>query len=113
MEWLARPAVVWSLSGLLALTFLVTGAGKLGSVKPSPENFARWDSRPPSCARGRRGNLGRDRLLIPRVAPFAAIGLCLVMLGAIRTGVVYKEALHIALPAVLLALLALVVYVRI
>ena len=56
---------------------------------------------------------GAIGVLIPRAAPFAAVGLCLLMLGAIRTGVVYEEPLHIALPAVLIALLALVVYVRI
>jgi hypothetical protein len=57
--------------------------------------------------------LGALGLLIPRLAPFAAVALGLLMLGAIRTGVVFKEALHVVLPAILLVLLALVVRARI
>ncbi len=114
MEWLARPAVLWSLSGLLALTFFVTGAGKVGAVKPSPQNFARWGLSPTIMrAVGAAEILGAIGLLVPRAAPFAAVGLGLLMLGAVRTGVVYKEPLHIALPAVLIVLLALVVHARI
>ena len=114
MEWLARPGVLWSLSGLVALTFFAAGAGKVGAVKPSPENFARWGLSPTIMrAVGVAEILGAIGLLIPRAAPFAAVGLCLLMLGALRTGVVHKEPLHIALPAVLVALLALVLYARI
>jgi uncharacterized membrane protein YphA (DoxX/SURF4 family) len=114
MEWLARPAVVWSLSGLLALIFFLAGIGKVAAIKPSPENFARWGLSPAVMrAVGSAEMLGAIGLLIPRVAPFAAVGLALLMLGAIRTGARHKEALHIALPAVLAALLALVVYIRI
>jgi uncharacterized membrane protein YphA (DoxX/SURF4 family) len=114
MEWLVRPGVLWGLSGLMALTFLAAGAGKVGAVKPSPENFARWGlSLTVMRAVGVAEVLGAIGLLIPRAAPFAAVGLCLLMLGAIRTGVTYKEPLHIALPALLIALLALVAYGRI
>ena len=114
MEWLARPAVLWGLSGLLALIFVLAGVGKLAAIKPSPENFARWGLSPTIMrVVGSAEILGALGLLIPRVAPFAAIGLGLLMLGAIRTGVLHKEPLHIALPAVLVVLLALVLYVRI
>jgi uncharacterized membrane protein YphA (DoxX/SURF4 family) len=114
MEWLARRDLLLGLSGLMALTFFVAGAGKVGAVKPSPENFTRWGLSPTVMrAVGALEILGAIGLLIPRAAPFAAVGLCLLMLGAIRIGVTYKEPLHIALPAVLIALLALVVYGRI
>ena len=114
MEWLARPGVLWSLTGLVALTFFAAGAGKVFAIKPSPENFARWELSPTIMrAVGAAEILGAMGLLIPRAAPFAAVGLCLLMLGAIRTGVAYREPLHVALPAVLIALLALVVYARI
>src|ERR1700722_6256100 len=103
MEWLARPAGLWAPSGLMALTFLAAGAGKVGAVKPSPENFARWGLSPTIMrAVGTAEILGAIGLLIPRAAPFAAVGLGLLMLGAVRTGVVHGEPLHIALPAVLI-----------
>jgi uncharacterized membrane protein YphA (DoxX/SURF4 family) len=111
---MTRPDVLWSLIGLLALTFFAAGAGKVGAVKPSPENFARWGLSPAIMRLvGAAEMLGAIGLLIPRAAPFAAVGLCLLMLGAIRTGVTYREPLHVALPAVLIAVLALVAYSRI
>jgi putative oxidoreductase len=114
MEWLARPGVLWTLSGLVALTFFVAGAGKVGAVEPSPENFARWGLAPAIMrAVGAAEMLGAIGLLIPRAAPFSAVGLCVLMLGAIRTGVIYKEPIHIAVPAVLIVLLALVGWARI
>jgi uncharacterized membrane protein YphA (DoxX/SURF4 family) len=113
MEWFARPIVLWSLTGLVALVFFAAGAGKVGAVKPSPENFARWGL-PPSVMRavGAAEVLGAVGLCIPVVAPFAALCLCLLMLGAIRTGVVYKEPVHVALPAVLIVLLGVVAFAR-
>jgi len=103
-----------AIMGCLVLTFLLTGASKVGGVKPTPENFARWGLSPAIMrAVGAAEMLGAIGLLIPRAVVFAAVGLCLLMLGAIRTGVVHKEPIHVALPAVLIALLAFVVYVRI
>jgi putative oxidoreductase len=114
MGWLVQPAVWWSLVGLLALIFFAAGLGKAAAIAPSPQNFARWGLSPNVMrAVGAAEIAGAIGLLIPRLAPFAAIGLGLVMLGAIRTGVVFKEALHVLLPAILVALLALVVYARV
>jgi hypothetical protein len=56
--------------------------------------------------------LGAIGLLIPRVAPFAALGLIATMLGAVRTGIVFSEPMHVVLPLVLIALLAFVIYRR-
>ena len=113
MDWLFLPAVLWSLTGLLALTFVVTGGSKVAAVKPSPENFARWGLSPMIMrAVGAAEILGGIGLLIALVAPFAAIGLVLLMLGALRTGVVYREALHVVVPAILIVLLAGVIYAR-
>ena len=98
---------------VLALTFVITGFGKLASVPPSPQNFARWGL-PPSAmfAVGAVELLAGVALLISRVSPFANLVLIALMLGALRTGLVFREPLHIALPAALLALLAWVAYQR-
>ena len=104
---------LWVVSGLLALTFVITGVSKVASVPPSPENFARWGFSPGfMMAVGVVEILGSIGLLVPRVAPFAATVLLLTMGGALRTGLVHHEALHIALPTVLGALLAWVIYGR-
>ena len=114
MEWLARPGLLWTLSGLVALTFFAAGVGKVAAVKPSPENFARWGLGPPIMrAVGAAEVLGAIGLLVPRAAPFAAVGLCILMLGAIRTGIIYREPMHIVAPAVLVGLLALILCARI
>jgi uncharacterized membrane protein YphA (DoxX/SURF4 family) len=101
------------LTALLSLTFFTTGASKLANVKPSPENFTRWGLSMTfmhvigvievSCAIG---------LLFPRAAPFAALALFATMIGALRTGIVFGEALHIVVPTLLLVLLALLIYER-
>ena len=101
------------LTALLALTFVLTGGSKLASVAPSPENFARWGfSMTFMYAIGAIEVVGGLALLVPRLSPFAALLLAGTMLGAVRTGVVFHEALHIALPLVLLGLLGVVIYQR-
>ena len=105
--------VLWGVSGLLALMFVVTGGSKLAAVPPSPENFARWGySTTFMYGIGAVEVLGAIGLLVRRVAPFAAIGLLATMLGALETGVAHHEALHIALPLVLIGLLGVVIYGR-
>jgi uncharacterized membrane protein YphA (DoxX/SURF4 family) len=112
----ARPKTIaiWVVSGLLALTFLLTGFGKLAGMPPSPENFARWGySTTFMRLIGAVEVAGGAALLVPRVAPLAALLLGATMLGAIKTGVVFHEPLHIALPAVLLVLLGVIVWGRV
>jgi uncharacterized membrane protein YphA (DoxX/SURF4 family) len=93
----------------LAALFVTTGVGKLLQLPPSPENFARWGI--PTAvmlAIGAAELLGGVGLLIRRVSWLAAAGLFLLMLGALKTGLVFGEPLHIALPGALLPLLAVV-----
>ncbi|HEY1693186.1 MAG TPA: DoxX family protein [Polyangiaceae bacterium] len=105
--------VLWVVSGLLALTFVVTGVSKVASVPPSPENFARWGFSPAfMMGVGAVEIVGAIGLLVPRIAPYAATVLLLTMGGALRTGLVHHESLHIALPIALGALLAYVIYAR-
>jgi putative oxidoreductase len=101
------------LTGLLALTFVITGIGKLASMAPSPANFTRWGfSMGFMYVIGAIEVAGGVALLVPRLSPFAALLLAGTMFGAIRTGLVYREPLHIALPAALLVLLVTVIYLR-
>lgn len=105
--------MLWVLTGLLSLTFLVTGASKLADVPGSVANFTRWGlSLRVMHAIGAAEVAGALGLLVPRLAPLAAAGLAATMCGAIRTGVVFREPMHVALPAALIAMLAAVVYLR-
>jgi putative oxidoreductase len=106
-------AGTWALSALLALLFVVTGSSKLAAIPPSPENFARWGLSPTfMLVIGAVEVLGGLGLLFPRFAPLAALVLIGTMLGALRTGIVFGEMLHVILPAVLLVALATLVYLR-
>jgi uncharacterized membrane protein YphA (DoxX/SURF4 family) len=101
------------LSALVALTFVVTGSSKLAAVPPSPQNFARWGLSPTFMhVIGAVEVLAGLGLLVPRVAPLAALVLIVTMVGALRTGIVFGEMLHVAVPSVLLVALAAIVYLR-
>jgi uncharacterized membrane protein YphA (DoxX/SURF4 family) len=109
----SRSIASWVLSCLLALMFVVTGTSKLADVPPSPDNFARWGySAAFMHSVGAVEVLCGVGILVPRLAPLAALVLLGVMAGAIKTGVVHHEVLHIALPLVLVGLLLGVVYLR-
>ena len=108
-----RKTGLWIVTGLVALTFLATGAGKLAAIPPSPENFTRWNLSMNFMrlvgAAEIAGGLG---LLVPRLAPLAALGLGAILVGALRTGIVFHETLHVLLPSVLLVLLAIIAWGR-
>jgi uncharacterized membrane protein YphA (DoxX/SURF4 family) len=104
---------LWILIALLALTFATTGVSKLAGVSPSPENFARWGySMTFMRVIGAVELIGAIGLVVPRSSPFAAAGLIVPMIGALRTGIAFGEPLHIALPLVLITLLVVVVVSR-
>jgi uncharacterized membrane protein YphA (DoxX/SURF4 family) len=104
---------MWILTGILALLFVVTGSAKIFAIKPSPENFARWQlSMKFMQAIGALEVLGGLGLLVRRLAPWAAVGLIGILVGAIRTGVVFHEPAHIYGPAALIALLLVVIALR-
>jgi uncharacterized membrane protein YphA (DoxX/SURF4 family) len=101
------------LTAVLALTFAITGIGKLASISPSPENFTRWGfSMSFMYMIGAVEIGGGLALLVPRLSVFAALGLIVTMFGAARTGIVFGEAPHIVFPLVLIVLLAIVVVAR-
>lgn len=104
---------VWILSLVVGLTFVITGSSKVLGIEPSPSNFARWGFTPAfRCFIGLAEVLGGIGLLVRPVAQLAAVGLIVTMLGAVRTGVIFHEAMHVALPLVLIVLLAALLYGR-
>ncbi len=81
---------VWVASGLLCALYLFASSGKLMSGE----------------------FLGGIALLVPRLAFWAATGLCIIMLGAIYTHVSTNDAAHMWHAVVALVLLAFVAYFR-
>jgi putative oxidoreductase len=56
--------------------------------------------------------LGGIALLIPRLAFWSAIGLFIIMIGAVYTHLTHDEASHLPVVVVALALLAFIAWVR-
>jgi putative oxidoreductase len=107
-----KTIVLWIVTGLLALLFVMSGAMKF--VNPQmAEHFRLW-----GYADWFRDSIGLIEvaaaiaLLVPRTAVIGAIALAVVMLGAIYTHVAHGEVPEAAAPLVLLALLVLVGYAR-
>mgnify|MGYP001618369512 CR=1 FL=1 len=108
-----KLVLLWTLTALLAAFFLVAGGSKLASSASSSANFARWGY--PGWFMYVVGVVeagGAIALLIPRVAGFAALLLCGTMVGAALTHLIHGEMTAAPVPLVLLALVALVGYVR-
>lgn len=114
---------LWGVQVLLALTFL--GAGLMKIVK-TPEQLAADQAWVPHFAPfmvlgiGVLEVLGAVGLIVPsasRIMPkltvFAAIGLAILMLGAIVTHVMIGEGSRVAGPVILTVLCALVAWGRI
>jgi uncharacterized membrane protein YphA (DoxX/SURF4 family) len=92
-----RIVALWALSILLALMFLMSGAGKLSNGKTAggmtfDEQFEAWGL--PAWARfpvGLAEVAGAIGLLIPRTRFYAAAGLTAVMGGAVLTHLRIEE----------------------
>jgi uncharacterized membrane protein YphA (DoxX/SURF4 family) len=112
----ARPIVLWTLSILLALMFLMSGSGKLVDGKASDgtrfdQEFVHWGY--PSWFRfpvGAAEVAGAIGLLVPRLRPYAAAGLVLLMAGAAVTHLRIGEAAYAPIPLVLGLLAATVAW---
>jgi putative oxidoreductase len=108
----ARTIVLWVLSALLALLFLLSGSGKLANGETAgglrfDEQFEAWGL--PAWARfpvGLAEVAGAVGLLVPRLRFFAAAGLTLLMAGAVATHLRIGESALAAIPLALGALTA-------
>jgi uncharacterized membrane protein YphA (DoxX/SURF4 family) len=99
---------LWITQGLLAAIFLATGTIKLSRPRAKmAAGFMTWAADVTDVqfrAIGALEVFGALGLLVPPLAPLAAFGLALTMLGAIVTHVRLGETDRLAVPAILLAL---------
>lgn len=108
----ARAVALWALQLLLAANFLLTGGGKLSGMEQMVVMFdeigvGQW-------LRYFTGALevgGALLLLVPRLAVFGAIGLAVVMVGAVVTELLILSG-NALMPLALLVLLSLLGYAR-
>ena len=111
-----RTIVLWSLSLLLALLFLMSGFGKLTNGETAggmtfDEQFVAWGL--PAWFRfpvGLAELAGAGGLLVPRLRFYAAAGLTAVMGGAVLTHLRLEEYAFAAIPLVLGLLTATVAW---
>jgi len=104
-------ASLWLAALLSASVFLVAATAKLAGVMD--QNFERWGYGGRfALVVGVLELLGALGLLLPRTAGWAALGLSLVMIGAIGTHVANGEIIAALLPAGMLGLLGLVLWGR-
>ena len=106
---------LWILQGLLAAIFLVTGMTKLTQPRlkmaAGPMRWAADVTDGQFRAIGLVEVVGSIGLILPAalgiaplLTPLAAVGLVLIMIGAIRTHVRYAETERLAVPIAVLAL---------
>jgi uncharacterized membrane protein YphA (DoxX/SURF4 family) len=101
-------------TGFLTLVFLASGGVKLLPRSPAEDAFTEWGF--PAWFRyfvGACEVAGGVGLLIPRLAPLAAVGLVLLMGGAAATHLkTPDQAAQAAVPIALIALLVPLAWVR-
>jgi uncharacterized membrane protein YphA (DoxX/SURF4 family) len=112
---------LWTVQGLLAAAFLVSGATKLSQPKEKLLQNMAWvellaaggaPHRRPRGPGGVRGHTAGADGDLPWLTPLAALGLVLTMVGAALTHLGRAEYGPIAVTAVLLVMEAFVAYGR-
>ncbi|GAA4360959.1 DoxX family protein [Kangiella marina] len=94
------------LTVVLAIIFLVSGGAKLLGLEFELEAFSRWGY--PLWFMYLTGVIevvGGVALLVPRLASYAAVGLSVVMVGAVATHLINSEWVMLVIASVILALL--------
>ena len=108
---MARTIISWVLVVLLALAFLASAVGKLSGV--ATPLFLHWGY-PVWFAKviGVLELVGAVGLLIPKTTRYAVLGLTVIMFGAAYTHLASHEGLQILRPAIFLAVMWLVWWLR-
>jgi len=102
---------LWVVSGLLAVLFAVSGAAKF--IGMMNDEFLAWGYTAGFAVMvGIAEILGAVGLLVKRTAGWAALGLMVIMLGAIWTHVTHREYVAMISPLVAFAVLGFVVWGR-
>ncbi len=108
-----KTIALWVIQILIAGLFLMMGSQKLMSDPETVANFTRWGM-PDNIyfVIGTFEVLGAIGLLIPRLAGLAAVGLILIMGGALFTHLTHNEMGMALMPLMVMMLLGVVVYLR-
>lgn len=103
----------WIVQVLVAGLFMMMAVPKLMSDPETVANFTRWGM-PEKIylVIGTFEVLGAIGLLIPRTSAYAAIGLILIMFGALFTHISHNEMMMALMPIMVMLMLAFVAYVR-
>ena len=104
---------LWILTGLLSALYLFAGGTKLAGMQMHVEHFAQWGY--PQWFRlfvGAWEVISAVLLLIPRVSFYGAVLLVLGMIGAVYTELFRGQPVMAITPAILLALVSLIAYLR-
>jgi putative oxidoreductase len=102
---------LWLAALFTAALFIVTGAAKLNGMMT--DQFSVWGYGASfALAIGMLEFIGAIGLLIPRTAGWAALGLSVVMLGAIGTHVAHGDYIAALVPVALLGLLGFILWGR-
>ena len=109
--------LLWIVQAIVALTFLVTGVQKLirTEAAASRDGITEGQIR----AIGVLEILGAIGVVLPwatgiagSLTPLAAIGLALIMLGAIGMGLIKQERSHLLIPVIFLMLTLVIAWGR-
>lgn len=108
-----KNIVLWVIQIVLVALFLMMSSQKLLATQEVVDNFRRWGM-PENMyyVIGFFELLGAIGLLIPRTAGMAAVGLILILIGAVFTHLTHSEYGMALLPITTIALLAVVAYFR-
>ena len=114
--------VLWILQALLALVFLLAGGLKVVRSRDQLRSFMQWVEKTPAPVVKLIGVLeilGAAGLILPGalhvaviLTPLAALGLVIVMAGAVVTHLRMGDRRGVAMPGVLLILSAVVAILR-
>jgi putative oxidoreductase len=107
-----KIVIAWVLQVLLGALFVLIGTGKFAD--PSwARKFERWGYPPGShLVVGVIETAAGVALFLPRLTPYAAAVLMVVMTGAALTHAVHGETQRFTAPVVFLALLGLIAWLR-
>lgn len=103
----------WVVQVLVAGLFMMMAVPKLMSAPDTVANFERWGLPGKMyLVIGTFEILGAIGLLIPTTSTSAAVGLIMIMMGALYTHLTHGEMLMAMMPAMVMMMLAFVIYVR-
>ena len=108
-----KRIVMWGLSVVLAMLFVLSGSSKLLMPALAHKNFAHWGY--PAwfvTVIGVSELLGAVGLLVPKVARWATLGLSGIMIGALYTHLSHMEWIMAILPGVVLLILGAIYKLR-